>query len=258
MQLELAISILQEASELGIGRKELGLFASGEPFLYSELGRVIREAKALKFPYVYLTTNGSLVTKERAEEVIDAGIDSIRFSINAGTRKSYAEIHGRDDFENVIRNLKYVNEYRKKSNKNVNLSISFVQTKKTVDEKAYLDELITKGVADELIVFEAIAIEQIDGNIINNYVDLYSHKDEAKQDAVCASVFNTIYIDSDGKMDLCCLSQESKIGLGEYREGNLKELWYAKPIVMWRKKMIEGKLSNTVCEKCHLRIRNFS
>lgn len=50
---------------------------------------------------MYLTSNGSLATPERIRAVIDAGLDSLKFSVNAPQRKLYAFIHGHDDFDKV-------------------------------------------------------------------------------------------------------------------------------------------------------------
>jgi len=37
----------------------------------------------LKFPYVFLTTNGSLATHKWVEACFRAGLDSLKFSVNA-------------------------------------------------------------------------------------------------------------------------------------------------------------------------------
>ena len=43
---------------------------------------------------------------------IDAGLDSIKFSINAGSRATYALIHGKDDFERVSEHLAWISDWR--------------------------------------------------------------------------------------------------------------------------------------------------
>nr|MCR4745633.1 radical SAM protein [Lachnospiraceae bacterium] len=60
MDYEMAKKILEEAFSLGIGRKELGLYMSGEPFLYPHLVEIIDYAKRIGFQYIYLTTNGGI------------------------------------------------------------------------------------------------------------------------------------------------------------------------------------------------------
>ena len=52
--------------------------------------------------------------KKRMEKAINNGLDSIKFSIHGGTNETYLKIHGKNDFERVIKNLKWVDEFRKK------------------------------------------------------------------------------------------------------------------------------------------------
>ena len=84
--------ILRQAYELGT--REVGFYATGEPFLVPELPDYVRKAKETGYEYVYLTSNGALATPEKIRAVIDAGLDSIKFSINAPNRELYKFIHG--------------------------------------------------------------------------------------------------------------------------------------------------------------------
>ena len=45
--------------------------------------------KSFLVKYTFLTTNGSLARPEIMKKVIDAGLDSIRFSVNAADREMY-------------------------------------------------------------------------------------------------------------------------------------------------------------------------
>lgn len=86
---------------------ELGLSAKGEVLINKDLSRIIESCKKdFNIPYVYFSTNGALLTEARANEVLEVGIDSIKFSINALDAKSYKEVHQVDDFDVVIQNLK--------------------------------------------------------------------------------------------------------------------------------------------------------
>lgn len=78
---ELAKKILHEAHELGT--ENVGFYATGEPLMNQNLEEYIRYAKELGYLYIYITTNGALLTKERAKRLIEAGIDSIKISLNA-------------------------------------------------------------------------------------------------------------------------------------------------------------------------------
>ena len=91
------------------GVEELGLFYIGESFINPTLlVDCISYAKMIAgFPYVFLTTNGSLATYERVRACMEAGLDSLKFSINAATPEQFETIMGVKGslFERALDNL---------------------------------------------------------------------------------------------------------------------------------------------------------
>ena len=95
------------------------------------LADFVREGKKLGFEYVYINTNGALANPKKAKPVIDAGCDSIKFSINANTREEFKTVHGYDDFDKVIENLKWIYEYRNEHNIKMGVYVSSVKSSKS-------------------------------------------------------------------------------------------------------------------------------
>ena len=81
--------MVRECAEAGV--KEWGVFYIGESFTAKWLPDAIREAKQF-FPYVFLTTNGSAATPSRVRECMDAGLDSLKFSLNFSDEDQLASI----------------------------------------------------------------------------------------------------------------------------------------------------------------------
>mgnify|MGYP000853632999 FL=1 len=67
MDQALGFDILRQAYELGT--REVGFYATGEPFLIPELPAYIQKAKEIGYTYVYLTSNGAMATPERIREI---------------------------------------------------------------------------------------------------------------------------------------------------------------------------------------------
>ena len=103
--------ILQEAYDEGF--YGVGFYANGEPFISPHFVEYIRWAKEIGYTYIYIDANGAAVGQEKIKEAIDAGLDSIKFSINGTNRETYELIHGWDDFDRVMENLKYTYQYKK-------------------------------------------------------------------------------------------------------------------------------------------------
>ena len=98
------------------------------------LDQYIQLAKNKGIKRLYISTNGSLATLDKVKRCIEAGLDSIKFSINAGTKETYKTIHGYDDFEKVIKNIKEIYNYKVANKINLDLMSSFVYTDLTYPE----------------------------------------------------------------------------------------------------------------------------
>lgn len=98
--------IMRDARDSGV--EEIGFYTTGEPFMHKSLESFVHDASELGFSYIYISTNGALATPERAKRVMDAGLNSIKFSINADSRETYKLIHGSDDWNKVMANLKFI------------------------------------------------------------------------------------------------------------------------------------------------------
>ena len=72
--------VLKEMREAGV--EEIGLFYLGESFMVPWLPEAISYAKKIGFPYVFLTTNGSLASENKVKECMASGLDSLKFSYN--------------------------------------------------------------------------------------------------------------------------------------------------------------------------------
>lgn len=65
--------LIRELRDSGV--EELGVFYIGESFVCKWLPEAIREAKEVGFPYVFLTTNGSISTPKNVKACMEAGLD---------------------------------------------------------------------------------------------------------------------------------------------------------------------------------------
>jgi len=121
--------------------KELGLYGKGEPFLNKDILEFIRYAKNKKIDYVFITTNGTLLNEKISYEILNSGLDSIKFSINALDKKEYFKIHGKDEFEKVLDNLCHIVQLKKTIFSKVKILISTIN--KNLNEEKVINFFIT-------------------------------------------------------------------------------------------------------------------
>ncbi|TMC23306.1 MAG: radical SAM protein [Chloroflexi bacterium] len=80
------------------------LHGLGEPLLNSELPLMIRYLKE-RGTYVLFNSNGIVLTDRKGQELIDAGLDEYRLSMDGATRETYARVRGVDAFDKIWRNV---------------------------------------------------------------------------------------------------------------------------------------------------------
>jgi len=56
--------------------------------------------------YVLFNTNGTLLTRRKGRELIDAGLDELRVSLDAAEPEAFRLVRGRDMFARILRNLR--------------------------------------------------------------------------------------------------------------------------------------------------------
>ena len=93
MEMPLFKRITTEMREAGV--EEIGMFYLGESFMAAEsLIEAIAWCKSLGFSYLFLTTNGSLATPALVRRCMEAGLDSLKFSVNAADAEQFESVMG--------------------------------------------------------------------------------------------------------------------------------------------------------------------
>lgn len=240
---EMVESVLRQAYDLGT--REVGMYATGEPFIVPELADYIKLAKDVGYTYVYLTSNGALATPERIRAVVNAGVDSIKLSINAPERKLYEFIHGRDDFDTVMEHLKYLNQYRKESGRNLKIYITGILTRYTEQTRD-----------DYFKVFDGLADQIVFKNVYNQggYMPEIDHllkcTDDAEQFRRCNLPFDALCVTCEGYLSVENADFENMLIVADLNKVSLKEGWYGDRMKEVRRMFLGDCLEGTLCHGC--------
>jgi MoaA/NifB/PqqE/SkfB family radical SAM enzyme len=80
------------------------LHGVGEPMMVKALPRMIRYLKE-RGAYVLFNTNGTLLTERKGRELIAAGLDELRVSLDAAEPRAFRAVRGKDMFARIVRNV---------------------------------------------------------------------------------------------------------------------------------------------------------
>lgn len=243
MDKEKCFDILRQAYDLGT--REVGFYATGEPFLVPDLHEYIGKAKEIGYTYVYLTSNGALATPERIRAVVDAGLDSVKFSINAPQRKLYRFIHGKDDFDTVLSNLTYLNRYRAESGKNYKIYVTGILTRFTENLQDKYHEVFDP-LADQ-VVFKYVYNQ---GGYMPEIDTLLRCDCDDETTRRCNLPFDAISITREGYLSIENADYENMLVVADLNQVSLKDGWYGEKMKEMRRRFLEDDLGGTLCDGC--------
>lgn len=244
--------IIRELRDAGV--EELGVFYIGESFTCKWLPDAIKEAKDIGFPYVFLTTNGSAATPERVRQCMEAGLDSLKFSINFHSPKQLAEVAkvSPNYFQKAINNLKAARKIRDEGYK-TKLYASSIKfdgaqgqaMQAVIDEiQPYVDQSYWLPLYGMSGASKAAGWKPQPGNP--------GRLDAMRDPLPCWAVFTEGHITKDGKLAACCFGDGLDGGLimADLNEVDFMTGWNSKRYQELRRAHLMKDVSSTSCAGC--------
>ena len=241
------------------GVEEIGLFYIGESTLSPALlVDALKHCKRLGFPYVFLTTNGSLLNPMLAGELMENGLDSLKFSINA-THDQFKEAMGVKPklLESALNNLKAAYELREKNGYRTKIYASSIQFHG--DQQAAMEAMLSERVVpyvDEhywLPLFSEMQSPLAEKNEARGWKANAGNQgrlDNLRSPLPCWAVFREGHLRVDGGLSACCFGADDKFDMGNLNDQSFMEAWNSGAFQALRKAHLSGDVHNTPCESC--------
>lgn len=253
MDVEFAKKIMADCAQLLGSGKKICFHMNGEPLLYKHLSELVKYSKELGYEYSFVTTNGSMATDEALVDLFESGLDSIKFSINAGTKETYLKLHGRDDFDKAMHALVFSAAYRKEKGKNFKIFVSCVATKDNYEELEDLNKY-AKQYCDEIVFYYPCGYAGQNNRLAHELRCDLSKLDinafEIKHTSPCSVLWNSINVTCEGFLSLCCSESDNRLIVEDLNKQSVKEAWLGKRMQEIRKQHLEGKIQHMPCFSC--------
>jgi len=250
--------ITTEMREAGV--EEIGLFYIGESTMSPDLLLdCLRWVKGIGFPYAFLTTNGSLLTRELSRELMASGLDSLKFSINASGPVQFKEVMGVKPklFEAALGNLKAAREERDAGGYSTRIYASSI--KFSGEQQAQMEALLAERVlpyVDEhywLPLFSEMQSPLAEKNKARGWKANAGNQgrlENLRDPLPCWAVFTEGHVRVDGGLSACCFGATSCFDMGDLATTSFMEAWNSPKFQALRAKHLSGDVHGTVCESC--------
>lgn len=229
--------------------KMLRFAATGEPLLHPQIAEMIAYAKEQNIANsIEIVSNGALLNKKLSDDLINAGLDWLRISIQGINSKKYMEIsNAKLDFNKFVENLTYF--YKNKKNTKVYIKIIDCALGDGEDKIFYdLFENISDKIAIEHLV---PVVSEIDyTKLTNKVMNTTQNGNPTSNVEVCPQPFYMMQLNPDGNIMPCC-SMLTPITLGNIKDESMKEIWTGQKYKCFQMLQLNKlKSSNEVCAKC--------
>lgn len=245
----------REMREAGV--EELGLFYIGESFMVPWLDEAVKYAKDIGFPYVFLTTNGSLASPEKVESLMKAGLDSLKFSFNNSDSEQFRKITRVAPrwFGKTIENIKTARKIRDAGGYKTKIYASSIKYDGEQQKRmeAAVSELLPY--LDEhywlpLYSFGAQATDKEKELGMKPNAGNPGRLEAMRSPLPCWAVFKEGHITSEGKMSACCFDSDNKWGMADLNTVSFIDGWNSEKYQSLRKAHLSGDVRGTACEAC--------
>ncbi|TDO85291.1 MoaA/NifB/PqqE/SkfB family radical SAM enzyme [Halanaerobium saccharolyticum] len=139
MEMEAYSKLIEELKDFK-GLEKISFWGIGEPLFHPRIAEMIGLASRLGVK-TQIITNGLLLDQEKAEALLEAGLDSLVVSVDGTSPETMADIRSGADLKTVIENVQNFRSLRNKKQKECEIGIEYVIMKSNVDELKDLRKL---------------------------------------------------------------------------------------------------------------------
>lgn len=240
MSLDLFKKITDEAKDIPI-IDHFTLTGLGETLLDKHLFERLRYVRK-QMPGILLDlyTNGTYLSEEKIQQMIDAGLSVLYISLNAANPEKRKEVMKLNDFEHV----------RKMSHR----AIEMAEGKMKVYVKAVGSKDLMEHDDSTMFLEEWNGAYQEGGNAFIHLEGNWGgamYPMRTTPTKPCARALNQFMVLWDGRVSLCCFDGEGDVVLGDLNKQTIREIYNGQPALGIREAHIEGRRGELkLCATC--------
>jgi MoaA/NifB/PqqE/SkfB family radical SAM enzyme len=248
MPWETYVRVVRELRDAGVSH--IGLFYLGESFVIPSLPEYIRYAVEAGFENVFLTTNGSLASPDRVKACMEAGLTSLKFSLNYVDHAQMTAITKVKSsiFDTIEKNIMAAKTVRDEGGYRCDLSASYIDY--TDDQRDRMAERVAKMAPYLDSEPYALPLYNQAGLVTNAGRGNPGRADAARPLVPCWVLFTQAHITHEGKLSACCFDHPSTFICGDLTEQSFMDAWHSERFRELRRAHLNRDLTDTACYSC--------
>lgn len=250
--------VTREMREAGV--EEVGMFYLGESFMNPRLlvDCITYTKQELGFPYVFLTSNASMAFPEALEACMKAGLDSLKWSVNAADEEQFEKVMGVAGrlFRRALANIRRASEIRAAGGYKTGLYASSICYDGEQQQKmeALLKDKVLPYVDQHywlpLYSMGAFAIQREEQLGYRPTAGNQGRLGALREPLPCWSAFTEGHITAEGNLSACCFDATTNWTMGDLNKMSFMDSWNSDSFTKLRAAHLKRDVRGTVCENC--------
>ncbi|MDO8607356.1 MAG: radical SAM protein [Phaeospirillum sp.] len=227
----------------------------GEPLMHPKLVEFVSAAHG-RGVLTHINTNGSKLDAAYIGALIDAGLDSIKFSFQGVDRKSFNEMRNIDFFDDLIATIRLFGDIRGDRPRpyvHVSTTITYENREQVETFKALLTPLV------DLVTVGRTVLEHVDLKTVRLRPDemkmltfLKDQETVVRKHPECPEVFDKMSINWDGGVTACCGDSDNLMTIGSVRDNSLDAIWNSEKLNEYRGMLADMRHDELpLCKTCY-------
>jgi len=250
--------ITREMRDAGV--EEIGVFYLGESFMKPRLlvDCIAYLKGKLGVPYVFLTSNASMAFPEAVDECMKAGLDSLKWSVNAADELQFEQIMGVAGklFYNALDNIKAAWDLRREKSYETGLFASSIRYDGVQQVK--METLLAERVRPYVDTHYWLPLYSMGAFATQREEQLGYRPTAGNQGRIgalreplpCWSAFTEGHVTAEGKLSACCFDAKATWTMGDLTQQSFMQAWNSPAFVKLRAAHLKKDVCGTVCEQC--------
>ncbi len=213
--------IVDEVREHGRGIVQYIRFTGeGEPLIHPDIFEILTYAAANSGTTVTLTTNGSLMTEKKVEQLLDTGLGVIDISIDAFSPETYAKVRVNGDLNVTRHNVQTLLKAVKRREAKTKIVVSYVEQPANTHETKQFEAFWKENGADFVVVRRLHSGAGAAQNIAKELKNA-----PAPPRYPCLYPWERVVVNPRGELAFCPQDWVHGSIIGDLRTSTIKAIW---------------------------------
>ncbi len=248
-------SLIEQVKHLRLHTK-IQFTGVGEPFFHKRIFDMIQYAADYGF-FTLMNTNANLMDREKAEHLVDSGLDYLHVSVDGLTPATYRSIRTGGDFHRVLENIFTLFEARhEKKGYHLAVILGIVEQERNRDEVERFVEFFERFPFHHVVAGELFnhmgAIEEAN----RKYAD---RKGVPKEEIPCCNTpWDLLSFNCDGHAVGCNYDFDNRFVVGDLNEEKALDIWNGERMREFRRAVLDREYSSIesngpLCSECSIK-----